>query len=114
MTQVGGFAGNVPMPPLIDLDRSLLDEAGAALMDAAGAQLDAARQAGATAGIGGAAQIGADLSGYRIEIEDDSNRRDAFSLPGPGGGPAAGSGVEAAADVPQVLAPLVSLPQAAA
>ncbi|MES2420985.1 MAG: hypothetical protein V4595_06745 [Pseudomonadota bacterium] len=103
VTQVGGIAGNVAMPPLIDLDRRMLDEHGGALMDAACDQLIAAYH-----GVEGSEHLGADLPGYRVETEDEQNRPYTFSL----GGPETHTGLDADADVPLVLAPLLALPQA--
>lgn len=85
VTQVGGFAGNGPLPPLINLKRSDLDEAGRKALDEACHKL-----AGAAATAGEAPAIGADLAGYRIEM---GGRQ--FTLPPP-------------ADVPGILAPLLA------
>lgn len=105
VTQIGGIAGNVAMPPLIDLDRRILDAQGSALMDAACSQLIAAQPAGTGTG----APLGADLPGYLIETQDEQDRPHAFSL----AGSQTQLGADAVADVPQLLAPLLGLPQAA-
>lgn len=99
VTQVGGIAGNLAMPPLIDLDREQLDQAGQDAMDRACRELiDAA------AGSKAAPAIGADIGGYRVEITGGGQDR-SFALPGP----EATTGLNGQVDVPQVLAPLLSL-----
>lgn len=100
VTQVGGYAGNVAMPPLIDLDRARLDEAGRAAMDDACRQLAAAAQFNATEPV-----IGADLAGFRVEIVGAGDGTQSFSLPSP----EAASGLTGQIDVPQLLAPLLAL-----
>ncbi|MDO6416105.1 hypothetical protein Q4F19_17095 [Sphingomonas sp. BIUV-7] len=98
--QVGGYAGTVAMPPLIDLDRTHLDAAGRAAMDDACRRLTAAAQTKAAAPV-----IGADLAGFRVEIVGAGGAIQSFSLPGP----EATSGLTGQTDVPLLLAPLLAL-----
>lgn len=100
VTQIGGFAGNVALPPLIDLDRNTLDAAGRAAMDDVCRQLAAAAQSDVVP-----TAIGADLGGYRVEIGGTGGAAKSFSLPGP----EATSGLSGQVDVPQLLAPLLPL-----
>jgi hypothetical protein len=100
VTQVGGFAGNIALPPLVDLDRARLDEAGRAAMDDACRQLSAAAQFTAAEPM-----IGADLAGYRVEMVGAGDETRSFSLPGSG----ATTNLTGQTDVPQLLAPLLAL-----
>lgn len=100
VTQVGGFAGNIALPPLVDLDRARLDEAGRAAMDDACRQLSAAAQFTAAEPM-----IGADLAGYRVEIVGAGDETRSFSLPGSG----STTNLTGQTDVPQLLAPLLAL-----
>jgi len=100
VTQVGGFAGNIALPPLVDLDRARLDEAGRAAMDDACRQLSAAAQLTAAEPM-----IGADLAGYRVEMVGAGDETRSFSLPGSG----ATTNLTGQTDVPQLLAPLLAL-----
>jgi hypothetical protein len=84
VTQVGGFAGNIALPPLVDACRQL----------SAAAQFTAAEP-----------MIGADLAGYRVEMVGAGDETRSFSLPGSG----ATTNLTGQTDVPQLLAPLLAL-----
>jgi len=98
--QTGGIAGNIEAP-LVALERDRLSDEHAQEADRAVAALTGAPDVAAEP------QIGADLPSYRVEVEDEGGAR-SLSLAGPGGSaPAAGL------DVPQLLARLSAMPQAA-
>ena len=65
--QTGGFAGS---SLIVDLDRAVLDAAGAATLDQACQLLE---EAGAAPTV--AVEIGADIPGYSIELEGDGASR---------------------------------------
>lgn len=104
VTQIGGFAGDVTLPPLVDLDRDALDANGRHVLDEACRQLSAAADRA-----GAAPDVGADLASYVIEMSSEEGaapRR--FALPGP-----SASDMSAAdADISRIIAPLVTLSEA--
>lgn len=98
VTQVGGFAGSIALPPLVELDRAALGAESKETFDAACRHFAAAASAPA-----GATPLGADLPGYRVELKDEAGHTRSFLLP-----PV--DGTTQGIDVPQLIA---SLQQAA-
>ena len=104
ITEVGGFAGNVPRPPRVDIARGGLDETQSRSMD------EACRQLFALAGPDPAAapaQVGADLHGYSVEIETENGETRTFKVPfrGRGGGALGGTGIDAVIKQLESLSP---------
>ena len=101
VTQVGGFAGNLALPPLVDLDRDRLDADGRRRLDEACRQL-----AAAAAGAGG--EIGADIASYVIEMSlGEGSAPHRFALPMTDGAKPAPD----QSDVATIIAPLIGLAQ---
>lgn len=97
ITEVGGFAGNVPRPPRVDIARGGLDETQSRSMDEACRQLFALAGPDPAAAPAPPAQVGADLHGYSVEIETENGETRTFKVPfrGRGGGALGGTGIDA-------------------
>ena len=72
IVQKGGFAGTVA---LVEVDRTLLDDAGAKALDEACREL-----AGMASPAAATAELGADLSSYVVETEAAGGERHSFEV----------------------------------
>ena len=101
ITETGGFAGNVPRPPRVDLTRGSLDEAQSQSMDEACRQLLALAGADRAAAPASSTHRGADLPGFRVEIEVENGETRTFEIPY--------SGRQGSADIDAVIRRLENL-----